>query len=191
MQPSTRSTTTAVSDRASSRTSSKTRSRPSSVRRGRYSRDRSSKSTTREGLAKFFRGSGDWPLADSDAVMLGVDTSSTEIADTGWCRAFIDTYESQTAVDVETLLQQTRTANGDYRGTRKNRSRRCSSRSRRPTKVALKRDTDYVTDPTAIGRHVRTKGRPHVAAGSVRRRYSQPQRDSKGRVDGPWPRSRR
>jgi len=87
-----------------------------------------------KGLAKFFRGSGDWPLADSDAVMLGVDTSSTEIADTGWCRAFIDTYESQTAVDVETLLQQTRTANGDYRGTRKNRSRRCSSRSRRPTR---------------------------------------------------------
>jgi len=40
-----------------------------------------------KGLAKFFRGSGDWPLADSDAVMLGVDTSSTEIADTGWCRA--------------------------------------------------------------------------------------------------------
>jgi len=25
-------------------------------------------------------------------------------------------------------------------------------------KVALKQDTDYVTDPTAIGRHVRTKG---------------------------------
>jgi len=39
-------------------------------------------------------------------------------------------------------------------------------------------------------RSARTDERgPHVTAGSVRRRYSQPQRDSKGRVDGPWPRS--
>jgi len=123
--------------------------------------------------------------------MLGVDTSSTEIADTGWCRAFIDTYESQTAVDVETLLQQTRTANGDYRGTpQESIAALLITLATSNEKVALKQDTDYVTDPTAIGRHVRTKG-PHVAAGSVRRRYSQPQRDSKGRVDGPWPRSRR
>jgi len=151
------------------------------------------RSRRREGLAKFFRGSGDWPLADSDAVMLGVDTSSsTEIADTGWCRAFIDTYESQTAVDVETLLQQTRTANGDYRGTpQESIAALLITLATSNEKVALKQDTDYVTDPTAIGRHVRTKGGTHVTAGSVRRRYSQPQRDSKGRVDGPWPRSRR
>lgn len=112
-----------------------------------------------KGLAKFFRGSGDWPLADSDAVMLGVDTSSTEIADTGWCRAFIDTYESQTAVDVETLLQQTRTANGDYRGTpQESIAALLITLATSNEKVALKQDTDYVTDPTAIGRHVRTKG---------------------------------
>jgi len=91
--------------------------------------------------------------------MLGVDTSSTEIADTGWCRAFIDTYESQTAVDVETLLQQTRTANGDYRGTpQESIAALLITLATSNEKVALKQDTDYVTDPTAIGRHVRTKG---------------------------------
>ncbi|MUV56613.1 hypothetical protein [Halogeometricum sp. CBA1124] len=110
-------------------------------------------------LAKFFRGSGDWPLADSDAVMLGVDTSSREIADTGWCREFIDEYESQTAVDVETLLQQTRTANGDYRGTpQESIAALLITLATSNEKVALKQDTDYVTDPTAIGRQVRTKG---------------------------------
>jgi len=79
--------------------------------------------------------------------MLGVDTSSTEIADTGWCRAFIDTYESQTAVDVETLLQQTRTANGDYRGTpQESIAALLITLATSNEKVALKRDTDYVTD---------------------------------------------
>jgi hypothetical protein len=110
-------------------------------------------------LAKFFRGSGNWPLADSDAVMLGVDTSNTEIADTGWCREFIDEYESKTAVDVETLLQQTRTANGDYRGTpQESIAALLITLATSNEKVALKQDTDYVTDPTAIGRQVRTKG---------------------------------
>lgn len=112
-----------------------------------------------KGLARFFRGSGDWPLADSDAVMLGVDSSNAEIADTGWCREFIDEYESQTAVDVETLLQQTRTANGDYRGTpQESIAALLITLATSNEKVALKQDTDYVTDPTAIGRQVRTKG---------------------------------
>jgi hypothetical protein len=110
-------------------------------------------------LAKFFQGSSDWPLADSDAVMLGVDTSNREIADTGWCRAFIDKYESQTAVDVETLLQQTRIANGDYRGTpRESIAALLMTLATSNETVALKQDTDYVTDPPAIGRQVRTKG---------------------------------
>ena len=110
-------------------------------------------------LASFFRGSGDWPLAESDAVMLGVDTSSRAIADTGWCRAFIDEYESRTAVDVETLLRQTRTANGDYRGTpRESIAALLITLATSNEAVALKRDTDYVTDPPAIGRQVRTKG---------------------------------
>ncbi|MCO8245353.1 hypothetical protein [Haladaptatus sp. AB643] len=112
-----------------------------------------------KGLAKFFRGSGSWPLGDSDAVMLGVDTSSTEISDTGWCREFTDEYESQTAVDVETLLQQTRTANGDYRGTpQESIAALLITLATSNEKVALKQDTDYVTDPTSIGRQVRTKG---------------------------------
>ncbi len=110
-------------------------------------------------LAQFFRGSSQWPLADSDAVMLGVDTSSREISDTGWCREFIDAYEPQTAVDVETLLQQTRTANGEYRGTpQESIAALLITLATSNEKVALKQDTEYVTDPTAIGRQVRTKG---------------------------------
>ncbi|AZH24851.1 hypothetical protein [Haloplanus aerogenes] len=110
-------------------------------------------------LAQFFRGSGSWPLADADAVMLGVDTSTASIADTGWCRAFIDEYESKTAVDVETLLQQTRTANGDYRGTpQESIAALLITLATSNETVALKQDTDYVTDPAAIGRQVRTKG---------------------------------
>jgi hypothetical protein len=110
-------------------------------------------------LAAFFRGSGRWPLADADAVLLGVDTSTASLADTGWCRAFIDQYESRTAVDVERVLRETRTANGDYRGTpRESIAALLVTLAVSNEEVALKRDTDYVTDPAAIGRQVRTKG---------------------------------
>ncbi|WP_254767378.1 hypothetical protein [Salinilacihabitans rarus] len=110
-------------------------------------------------MAKFFRGSGEWPLSDADAAMLGVNTTSAEIADTGWCREFIDTYESQKSVDVETLLQQTQTANGDYRGTpQESIAALLITLATSNESVALKQDTDYVTDPAAIGRQVRTKG---------------------------------
>jgi len=110
-------------------------------------------------MATFFRGSGEWPLSDADAAMLGVDTTSAEIADTGWCREFIDTYESQKSVDVETLLQQTRTSNGDYRGTpQESIAALLITLATAPESVAMKQDTEYVTDPAAIGRQVRTKG---------------------------------
>lgn len=110
-------------------------------------------------IAKFFRGSGEWPLSDADAAMLGVDTTSAEVANTGWCREFIDTYESQKSVDVETLLQQTQTANGDYRGTpQESIAALLIILATSNESIALKQDTDYVTDPTAIGRQVRTKG---------------------------------
>ncbi len=110
-------------------------------------------------LAKFFRGSGKWPLGHTDAVMLGVDTATAEIGATGWCREFIAEYESKTAVDVETLLQQTRTVNGDYRGTpQESIAALLITLATSNEKVALKEDIEYVTDPAAIGRQVRTKG---------------------------------
>ncbi|MHC3438958.1 hypothetical protein ACYJ1Y_12885 [Natrialbaceae archaeon A-gly3] len=110
-------------------------------------------------MATFFRGSGDWPLSDVDAVTLGVDTATATIADSGWCREFIDQYESHRAVDVETLLQQTRTANGDYRGTpQESIAALLITLATSNETVALKQDTEYVTDPAAIGRQVRTKG---------------------------------
>ena len=110
------------------------------------------------GMAKFFRGGGDWPLTDRDAVMLGVDIASTEFADTGWCREVIDKYEPH-AVDVDTLLQQTRTANGDYRGTpQESIAALLITLATSNEDVTLKQDADYVNDPTTIGRQVRTKG---------------------------------
>ncbi|MFB6202291.1 MAG: hypothetical protein ABEI98_09795 [Halorhabdus sp.] len=109
-------------------------------------------------MAQFFRGSGEWPLSDTDAALLGVDTNNREIADTGWCHDFIEKYESKKAVDVETVLQQTRTANGDYRGTpRKSIAALLITLATSNKSVALKRDTEYVTEPAAIGRQVRTK----------------------------------
>ena len=110
-------------------------------------------------LSAFFRGSGDWPLADRDAVMLGVNMSTAELTADGWCQEVIDQYAPQTAVDVETLLQQTRTANGAYRGTpQESIAALLITLATSNERVALKKDTDYVTDPAAIGREVRTKG---------------------------------
>ncbi|WP_137286988.1 hypothetical protein [Halorussus salinisoli] len=110
-------------------------------------------------IAQFFRGSGEWPLSDADAALLGVDTTSAAVADTGWCREFVEKYESRKAVDVETLLRQTRTANGEYRGTpRESIAALLVTLALSNETVALKQDADYVTDPAAIGRQVRTKG---------------------------------
>ena len=111
-------------------------------------------------MAKFFQGSGEWPLSDMDATMLGVDTTSAELADMGWCREFIDAYESQKSVDAETLFQQTRTVNGNYRGTpQESIAALLVTLATCNESVALKQDTEYVTDPAAIGRQVRTKGK--------------------------------
>jgi hypothetical protein len=110
-------------------------------------------------MATFFRGSGEWPLSNTDAAMLGVDTASAEIADTGWCREFIDKYESRKSADVETLLQQTRTANGDYRGTpQESIAALLITLATSNEDVVLKQDTEYLNDPTTIGKQVRTKG---------------------------------
>ncbi|WP_136689170.1 hypothetical protein [Halorhabdus amylolytica] len=110
-------------------------------------------------MATFFRGSGEWPLSSADAAMLGVDTARREVADTGWCREFINRYEEQKSVDVETLLQQTQTANGDYRGTpQESIAALLITLATSNESVALKQDTEYVSDPAAIGRQVRTKG---------------------------------
>jgi hypothetical protein len=110
-------------------------------------------------MAKFFRGNGEWPLSDADAARLGVDTASAEVADTGWCREFINTYEGQKSVDVETLLQQTQTANGDYRGTpQESIAALLITLATSNESVAHKQDTEYVSNPAAIGRQVRTKG---------------------------------
>ncbi|ELZ40995.1 hypothetical protein C471_07425 [Halorubrum saccharovorum DSM 1137] len=110
-------------------------------------------------MAAFFRGSGEWPLSDADAAMLGVDTSAGELTDTGWCREFIDGYEAQKSVGVETILQQTRTANGDYRGTpQESIAALLITLATSNEDVVLKQDTEYLNDPTTIGRQVRTKG---------------------------------
>lgn len=109
--------------------------------------------------ATFFRGSGAWPLTDADAAMLGVDTTNAEIKGSGWAREFINEYESHKNVDVETVLQQTRTANGDYRGTpQESIAALLITLATSNEKIALKQDTEYVTEPAAIGRQVRTKG---------------------------------
>ncbi|GAB7121111.1 hypothetical protein [Natrinema sp. JCM 9743] len=110
-------------------------------------------------MAKFFRGVDDWPLSDTDAAMLGVDTENIEIGESGWCREFIDEHESQKAVDVEMILQQTRTANGAYRGTpQESIAALLITLATSNEPVALKQDTEYVTDPATLGRQVRTKG---------------------------------
>jgi hypothetical protein len=110
-------------------------------------------------IAGFFRANGEWPLSQKDASELGVDTSARAIDDTGWSREFIEKYKPQTAVDVETVLQQTRTANGEYRGTpQESIAALLITLATSNEDVVLKQDSDYVTDPTAIGRAVRTKG---------------------------------
>lgn len=112
-----------------------------------------------EAIVNFFRGSGAWPLSPADAVTLGVDTDAREIGDSGWCRAFIDEYESRKSVDVEALLRQTRTAKGDYRGTpRESIAALLITLAASNESVGLKRGSEYVTDPAEIGRQVRTKG---------------------------------
>ncbi|WP_255191909.1 hypothetical protein [Natronobeatus ordinarius] len=109
-------------------------------------------------MAAFFRGSGEWPLSATDAELLGVDTETAELTDDGWCRSFVEEHEPQ-PIDVETLLRRTETAKGAYRGTpQESIAALLITLATSNENVGLKRDVEYVTDPAAIGRAVRTKG---------------------------------
>jgi hypothetical protein len=110
-------------------------------------------------MASFFRGSGDWPLDPADAVLFGVDTAERVIESGGWAREFIDEYESKQAVDVAAILQQTRTANGRYRGTpRESIAALLITLATSNAQIALKQDTEFLSDPVDIGTAVETKG---------------------------------
>jgi hypothetical protein len=110
-------------------------------------------------VAQWDQKTGEWPLSAADAEMLGVDIDNAELAQSGWAPEFIDEHESQRAVDVETILQQTRTANGKFRGTpQESVAALLITLATSNESVALKQDVDYLSDPTDIGRQVRTKG---------------------------------
>ena len=110
-------------------------------------------------LSKFFRGSGEWPLAEEDAATLGVDTDSAELTESGWCSGFIDTYEDQKSVGVETLLQKTRSPGSDIYGTPLNSVAALLMTVATSNKSAvLRQDGENVTEASEIGRKVRTKG---------------------------------
>jgi hypothetical protein len=110
-------------------------------------------------MAAFFRGAGEWPLSATDAETLGVDTETATLTEGGWCQSFIDTHEPG-PIDVETILKQTRTSSGDYRGTpQESIAALLITLATSNADVALKEDTDYLSEPEAIGRGVRAKGR--------------------------------
>ncbi|UPM45332.1 hypothetical protein [Halocatena salina] len=109
-----------------------------------------------EQMAQFFRGVGDWPLSNEDAITLGVDTERGELAD-GWCRNFLDEYEAQQSVRGEDLLAETVQRGGTYRGTPRESISALLITLAAANDIALRRNDEYITDPAAIGRAVRNK----------------------------------
>ncbi|MYL17502.1 hypothetical protein GLW36_12720 [Halorubrum terrestre] len=107
-------------------------------------------------MARFFRGVDDWPLSSEDAVTLGVDTDRAELTD-GWCQEFLDEYENTQSLRAEDLLSQTVQRGGTYRGTPQESISALLITLATASKIALRRDDEYITEPDEIGRAVRNK----------------------------------
>jgi hypothetical protein len=108
-------------------------------------------------MAQFFGGTGEWPLTERDAEMLGVETTRREITG-GWCREFVENYEDSQSVSGETLLGQTRQRGGKYRGSPRESISALLITLAAANEIALRKDSEYITDPSSIGRAVRTQG---------------------------------
>ena len=109
-----------------------------------------------EQMASFFRGAGEWPLSNEDAVTLGVDTDNGELTD-GWCQDFLDENENKQSLRGEDLLAQTVQRGGTYRGTPRESISALLITLATANEIALRRDGEYTTDPGEIGRAVRNK----------------------------------
>lgn len=107
-------------------------------------------------MARFFRGVDEWPLSSEDAVTLGVDIESGEIAD-GWSRDFLDEHENHQSLRGEELLAQTIQRGGTHRGTPRESISALLITLATANEIALRQDDEYITDPAAIGRAVRNK----------------------------------
>jgi hypothetical protein len=109
-----------------------------------------------EQMARFFRGVDDWPLSNEDAVTLGVDTDRAELTD-GWCQEFLDEYEDTQSLRAEDLLAQTVQRGGTYRGTPQESISALLITLATANRIALRRDDEYITEPSEIGQAVRNK----------------------------------
>jgi hypothetical protein len=107
-------------------------------------------------MANFFRGVGEWPLSQEDAVMLGVDTDTATLTD-GWCQSFLADYETTQSIRGEELLSETVQRGGSYRGTPRESISALLITLATANEIALRKDDEYITDPEAIGRAVRNK----------------------------------
>ena len=107
-------------------------------------------------MARFFHSGGDWPLSSEDAIRFGVDLDNATIVD-GLCRDFLDKYDTQQSLRAEELLAETVQRGGDYRGTPRESIAAMLIMLAAANEIALRRDGEYLTDPSEIGRAVRNK----------------------------------
>jgi len=107
-------------------------------------------------MANFFRGVGEWPLSQEDAVMLGVDTDTVTLTD-GWCQSFLADYKTTQSIRGEELLNETIQRGGSYRGTPRESISALLITLATANEIALRKDDEYITEPEAIGRAVRNK----------------------------------
>jgi len=110
-------------------------------------------------MAQFFDGDRNaWPLEDEDKEMLigkGVETDITG----GWAQELIQKYEDDPVVNGETLLNEIRGIDGDYKGSSLESLKAvilCLTTSR---SMGMKKDGETIIDPADMGRAVGTQAK--------------------------------
>jgi len=110
-------------------------------------------------MAQFFNGDRNaWPLGDEDQEMLigkGVKTKITG----GWAKELIEQYKGNPVVNGETLLNEIRGLDGDYKGSSLEALKAvilCLTTSKI---MGMKKDGETIIDPADMGRAVGTQAK--------------------------------
>ena len=110
-------------------------------------------------IAQFFDGDRNaWPLGDEDKEMLIGEGIETEIKG-GWSKKLIEKYDGNPVVSGETLLNEIRGMDGDYKGSSLEALKTvilCLTTSRT---MGMKKDGETIIDPADMGRAVGTQAK--------------------------------
>lgn len=110
-----------------------------------------------EALVEFFEGGGPWPLTDTDADELGVNTTPRTIDD-GWVTEFLEVFEDEDRVSGDRVLETIEGRGGEFLGTPENALYALLFVLVADERIEVRADGERLTDESTIASHITRRG---------------------------------